>query len=91
MLGWLIRLLLLVVLLRIVMKAVSGLLPQQLGHGSRSSERAGRVRSPKRGALVRDPICGTYVEPSHSVSARSGEVMRYFCSENCRQTFLKGV
>ncbi len=91
MLGWLVRLLLVAVLFRIVIKALARVLPRQMGHASQSSGPTGRVPSQKQGALVRDPMCGTYVEPSHSVSTRSGDVMRYFCSENCRQAFLKSV
>lgn len=84
MVSWLIRLLLVALLIRLVMNAVTKLLPREFG---RTSQPGGRVASPKRGALVRDPICGTYVEPSHALSVRSANTVIYFCSEACRQAF----
>ena len=42
-----------------------------------------------KGELIKDPICGTYVEKESSISAREGEVVHYFCSYACRDTFLK--
>jgi uncharacterized protein len=38
-------------------------------------------------ALVRDPVCGTYVVPSKAVRAGSGAETRFFCSENCRRAY----
>jgi YHS domain-containing protein len=38
--------------------------------------------------LVRDPVCGTYVVPSSALSAGTGSQMKFFCSENCRRTFV---
>lgn len=38
--------------------------------------------------LVKDPVCGTYVPLKSAVSAiRDGKTV-YFCSENCRKTYL---
>jgi YHS domain-containing protein len=40
-----------------------------------------------RGALHRDPVCGTFVDADVGVTqARRGQVF-YFCSERCRQSF----
>ena len=41
------------------------------------------------GELVKDPICGTYVERESSIRAREGDVVHYFCSYDCRDAFLK--
>jgi YHS domain-containing protein len=38
--------------------------------------------------LVRDPVCGTFVVPSTALSAGSGSQMKFFCSENCRRSYL---
>jgi YHS domain-containing protein len=43
------------------------------------------------GELVKDPICGAYVEKASSISAREGhgEIVHYFCSYDCRDAFLR--
>ena len=40
-------------------------------------------------ALVRDPVCGTFVEPGRALEVRVGSTVHYFCSENCRSEFLR--
>jgi len=84
MLGWLLRLLVVGLLIRLVMGTLSTLAPRRPSSPSRSS-----AGSQKRGVLVRDPVCGTYVEPSHALSARTGQATTYFCSERCRREFLE--
>lgn len=45
---------------------------------------------PERGELmVRDPVCGTFVLPSRSVSARDRGGVHHFCSDRCRQAYEK--
>ena len=49
------------------------------------------TRPPKRPAavaLVRDPVCGTYVVPASALSAGSGAATKFFCSEDCRRTYV---
>ena len=43
------------------------------------------------GILVRDPVCGVYVEKENSFSVRHGDVVEYFCSDDCRQKYIKQV
>ena len=45
--------------------------------------------SPSAVALARDPVCGTYVVPSRALTAGSGDDLRFFCSERCRQAWVK--
>jgi YHS domain-containing protein len=45
-------------------------------------------KPPKAVPLVRDPVCGTYVVPSNALSAGAGAETKFFCSENCRRTYL---
>ena len=40
------------------------------------------------GNLVRDPICGTYVEKESSISVRDGEHVEHFCSPDCREKYI---
>jgi YHS domain-containing protein len=41
------------------------------------------------GELVKDPVCGVYVERESAISAREGTVVHHFCSYDCRDAFLK--
>ena len=41
------------------------------------------------GELIKDPICGTYVEKESSISVREGDILHHFCSYDCRDAFLK--
>ena len=38
--------------------------------------------------LVRDPVCGTFVDPSRALTAGTGGQVRFFCSEGCRQAWV---
>lgn len=74
-LGWLIRFLVAMVLVRLGWKFIVGLVegatqPQQV--------------TPKQGVpLVRDPVCGTYVDSGRALSFRKRSEVYYFCSEDC--------
>jgi YHS domain-containing protein len=37
--------------------------------------------------LVRDPVCGTFVQPRTALSATAGGHTHYFCSEECRSKY----
>jgi YHS domain-containing protein len=37
--------------------------------------------------LVRDPVCGVFVVPTHALTAGSGASTKYFCSEKCRKAW----
>lgn len=78
-LAWLIRLLVAAVAVRMAWKFFSGLLEG-------AAER--RQVPPRPGVmLVRDPVCGTYVDRSRAVSARGAGETHYFCSEDCRSAY----
>jgi YHS domain-containing protein len=46
-------------------------------------------QSPSAVALARDPVCGTYVVPSRALTSGSGDDLKFFCSERCRQAWAK--
>lgn len=47
-----------------------------------------RSAPPERGvAMVRDPVCGTFVVPSTALALRAAGRDVYFCSEECRQRY----
>ena len=83
MLGWLIRLLIVVLVIRALWGFVSGLF-----EGASTPRR----RVPKANVpLVRDPVCGTYLQASRALTTRSGAKVYYFCSEECQRAFDRGV
>lgn len=48
-------------------------------------EQAQRVAA---GELVRDPVCGTYIDVDSTITVRNGETVHRFCSYECRDKFL---
>jgi YHS domain-containing protein len=78
MLGWAIRLLLLIIVLRALMRLWRGIV---------EGMNPPRPPQPSAVALVKDPVCGTFVVPSRALTAGSGADTRFFCSENCRRTY----
>lgn len=49
----------------------------------------GAVRGGAAVPLSRDPVCGTYVVPGRALALRDGGLVRYFCSERCRDEFAR--
>ena len=86
MVGWVIRVLVVALILRVVVSFIRG-----VASGARSRATGNPGESGKNVPLVKDPVCGTYVEPSHAVSTRTGSTVYYFCSETCRRTFRKSA
>ncbi len=41
------------------------------------------------GEMVKDPICGTYVEKDGNIRVREGEKVHVFCSYECRDKYMK--
>jgi YHS domain-containing protein len=76
--SWILRLLLLILLVRALWRLIAGVL-----------EGVSVPQTPDRPAkaLVRDPVCGTFVLPSKALSAGDGASVQYFCSERCRERY----
>ena len=50
--------------------------------------RSKSTRAPQRGvAMVRDPVCGTFVLPDRAVTLLDGRSRLFFCSEACRDKY----
>ena len=50
---------------------------------------AGGGQVPSRGvAMVRDPVCGTFVLPDPARMIGDGRARVFFCSDACRDTYL---
>lgn len=77
MLGWILKLVLIWLVVRALMRLARGIVD-----GVRGAQ-----ATPPAVALVRDPVCGTFVAPGTAPSFGSGTHTRFFCSEDCRRTY----
>ena len=84
MLVWAFRLLIILFILRLVLRA---LFP---GRGRvRGTRRAAPVPERAGGALARDPQCGTYVPENKAVTVRASDgTTAFFCSDRCRDAWM---
>lgn len=41
------------------------------------------------GEMVKDPVCGTYVEAEGGITVRNGEKVLHFCSYECREKYIR--
>jgi uncharacterized protein len=76
---WIVRLLVILLIVRLVMRALA----------SRRLEPTRRSQPPQRigGTLVRDPQCGTYIPEARAVILRAGSGTVHFCSSTCRDAW----
>lgn len=76
--GWILRVVLIIIVVRALWRLVHGI-AQGLSTPSITERPAV--------GLQRDPVCGTFVVPSRALTARSGDEVRFFCSERCRRAW----
>ena len=67
------------VLVRLVWKFIGGVVE--------GAARRPQMPPAKGVPLVRDPVCGTYVDQARALTLRRKGQMHYFCSENCRAAY----
>jgi len=62
-----------------------------MGDRGRDEKKEAKVQERKiaAGEMVKDPVCGTYVEVDSSIKVRDGQDVHHFCSYDCRQKFLE--
>ena len=75
---------LLTIAARMFWRLVDGIIEGATGQ-SRST-RSGRTSAPGV-AMVRDPVCGTFVLPDRAITLVDGRQRIYFCSDRCRDTY----
>jgi YHS domain-containing protein len=51
----------------------------------------GRKRGRPPVKLVRDPVCGTWVDPTASLAIDTRGTIHYFCSDACRDSFRRSA
>ncbi len=78
---WLIRALVLMLLVRLVWRFLGGVV-----QGAASRPQAPLAKGLP---LVRDPVCGTFVDQARALTLRRKGETHFFCSENCRTAFLQ--
>ena len=56
----------------------------------KSSERQApeEAHTKTTGNMVKDPVCGSYVDADTSISVRDGATVYHFCDYECRDAFL---
>jgi YHS domain-containing protein len=87
MLGWILRLVLLLIVVRLVWRFVAGLVD---GIAGPAKARGPVGAGPGPVPLVKDPVCGTYVVRDKALTAWAGGHTICFCSERCREQWLAG-
>lgn len=75
------------VFLFFVVRAVRNLLAGIVQGASPPRPPGPRVPPEKGELMVRDPVCGTFVLPSRSVSLNDRTGTHHFCSETCRRSY----
>ncbi|MGH9372427.1 MAG: hypothetical protein ACRD15_12925 [Vicinamibacterales bacterium] len=78
--GWILKIILILIVIRIVWTFVRSVLE---GAGMLGTSQQPSVK------LVRDPVCGVFVVPSNALTAGSGSSVKYFCSEKCRKEWSR--
>jgi YHS domain-containing protein len=76
------RIILLLLIIRAVLMLVRGVIQGATAGGPQQSPA-------HRGQLLRDPVCGVYVTADKAITERSGAGTAYFCSEKCRQAWVR--
>jgi hypothetical protein len=87
MIRWFLNLLVVLLLIRLVLRFVFGLfqgLTAPSPDGASDRKKAGGRGAVTAVALVRDPVCQTYIPRDGAVTAIVGRETRFYCSEACR-------
>lgn len=77
----LVRLFVILVLFYLIYRMLDSL--GLMGRGKKKPEAGGRRN------LVKDPVCGLNLPPDMALRLENGDAYVYFCSEGCRQKYLK--
>ena len=80
--GWILRIVLLFIVVRMVWRLIGGVIDGIAGKPAPS-----RGRPEQAVALVKDPVCGTYVVKAKALAASVDGQTTWFCSERCRDTW----
>lgn len=80
-------------MLKFIVIGVALFLIYKLFMGDKKKKEMNKAKETKQkvaaGDMVKDPICGTYVELDGHIRVREGENVHVFCSYECRDKFIK--
>ena len=80
-------------MLKFIVIGVALFLVYKLFMGDKKKKEMEQTKATKEkvasGEMVKDPICGTYVEHDGNIRVKEGEKRHVFCSYECRDKFLK--
>jgi YHS domain-containing protein len=86
------RVLLIFVLLSVVGWAISRFMSGMIDIlGGVTDKNARRRNGPAPVKLVRDPSCGTWVDPKASLAIQASGSVFHFCSAKCRDEFTRSA
>jgi YHS domain-containing protein len=86
MIGWILKLLLFLIVIRLVWRFIAGVMD---GMDPAPRQKAGQKNPKKSVPLVKDPVCGTYVVRDRALTLDAGTQTQYFCSETCRDEYAR--
>lgn len=85
--SFLIRFLVIIILLWLLRRVLASV----FGDGRKiNSSRQAATTARASSKMVKDPVCGMYMDPRLAVELQSREGPFYFCSNECRKKFLSG-
>lgn len=91
---WLVRFFVFVVLFTVVRAVLSHLFGWNRGKPTAQRQKRAAASPSMRSVnhrVVKDPVCGTYVDQGLALPLHSGEETLFFCSEECREAYSKKV
>jgi len=83
MLSFALRIAIILLVIYLVRGALRDFLRRLLSPPSPPNPGTGEIR----GVMMKDPVCGTYVDVAAAVTGNRGGKNYFFCSEECRQKF----
>jgi len=80
-------------MLKFIVIGVALFLVYKLFMGDKKKKEMKQAESTKKkaasGEMIKDPICGTYVEKDGNIRVKEGEKVHVFCSYECRDRYIK--
>ena len=82
-------------MLKFIVIGVALFLVYKLFMGDKKKKEMEKAETAKKkaasGEMIKDPICGTYVERDGNIRVKEGEKVHVFCSYECRDKYLKQI
>jgi len=80
-------------MLKFIVIGVALFLVYKLFMGDKKKKEMNNAEATKKkaasGEMIKDPICGTYVDRDSNIRVKQGEKVHVFCSYECRDKYIK--